>query len=72
MGSNAHPKTRSPSDKDLKRNPGIDASKGTIKAGRLLDRDGALDGDNTFEGDVENDVTPQGGVDPDQTGRTNR
>jgi hypothetical protein len=67
-----HPKTRTPTDKDLRHNPGIGASKGTIKGGDLLDEGEELDGDNTFEGDVENDVTQQGGVNPDQTGRTNR
>jgi len=69
--SNLHPKTKRPSDKDLRQNPGIGTSKGTIKGGDLLDEE-PLDGDNTFEGDVENDVTPQGGVDPGQTGRTNK
>jgi hypothetical protein len=70
--SNQHPKTHKPTDKDLRENPGIGTSKGTIKSGEILDDDESLDGDNTFEGDVENDVTPQGGVDPDQTGRTNK
>jgi hypothetical protein len=69
--SNLHPKTKRPSDKDLRQNPGIGASKGTIKGGDILDEE-PLDGDNTFEGDVENDVTPQGGIDPNQTGRTNK
>lgn len=66
--STKHLKTRKPSDKDFRENPGIGASKGTIKQG---DQAG-LDGDNTFEGDVENDTTPSGGVNPDQTGRTNK
>jgi hypothetical protein len=70
MSGNLHPKTRIPSDKDLKRNPGIGASKGTIKGGEVLE-DEALDGDSTFEGDVENDTTAQGGINPRQTGRTN-
>lgn len=70
--TNRHPKTQRPSDKDLQENPGIGTSKGTIKGGQTLDEDESLDGDNTFEGDIENDVTPQGGIDPDQTGRTNR
>jgi len=56
----------------LRQNPGIGASKGTIKSGEILDDDQSLDGDNTFEGDVENEVTAQGGVDPLQTGRTNK
>ncbi|TPK95383.1 hypothetical protein FJ934_12040 [Mesorhizobium sp. B2-4-12] len=71
MSSNIHPKTRKVTDKDLKQNPGIGASRGTIKGGNLLDEDEELDGENTFEGDVENDTTPQGGVNPRQTGRTN-
>ncbi|MVA37402.1 hypothetical protein [Agrobacterium vitis] len=70
--TNQHPKTEKPSDKDLRQNPGIGASKGTIKSGEILDEDQSLDGDNTFEGDVENDVTAQGGIDPLQTGRTNK
>ena len=68
MTSNKHPKTTTPSDVDLKRNPGIGTSKGTIKLG---DQD-ELDGDNTFEGDVENDTTAGGGINPRQTGRTNK
>ena len=70
--SNQHPKTDKPTDKDLRENPGIGTSKGTIKGGEILDDDESLDGDNTFKGDVENDVTPQGGVNPDQRGRTNK
>lgn len=63
---NKHPKTDSPTDKTLHQDPGIGRSKGA-------DRDDPLiDGDNTFEGDVLNDTTPQGGVDPDQRGRTNK
>lgn len=61
-----HPKTDHPSDRDLRDDPGIGSSKGT-------DRDDPrIGGDNTFEGDVLNDTTPQGGVDPDQRGRTNK
>ena len=67
MTGTKHLKTRTPSDADLKRNPGIGTSKGTIKQGEV-----DLDGDNTFEGDVENDTTVGGGVDPRQTGRTNK
>jgi hypothetical protein len=70
--TNRHRKTHQPTDKDLRENPGIGTSKGTIKGGEILDEDESLDGDNTFEGDVENDVTRQGGVDPNQTGRTNK
>ncbi len=70
--ANQHPKTQTPSDKDLRQNPGIGTSRGTIKSGDILDEDESLDGDNTFKGDVENDVNPQGSVDPNRTGRTNK
>ena len=70
--ANQHPKTQTPSDKDLRQNPGIATSRGTIKGGDILDEDESLDGDNTFKGDVENDVTAQGGIDPNRTGRTNK
>ena len=70
--SSKHPKHPVPSDRDLRSNPGLGTSKGTIKAGELLDEEAELDGDNTFKGDVENDTTAQGGVDPAQTGRTNK
>ncbi len=65
---NAHPKTTTPSDKDLREDPGIGASKGTFKAGD----DDIEDGANTFQGDVENDVSYGGKVDPNKTGRTNK
>ncbi|NNM73533.1 hypothetical protein [Enterovirga aerilata] len=68
MTSNAHPKTRIPSDADLKGNPGIGQSKGTTMAGEDVD---IIAGDSTVEGDVENETTPQGGVDPGHVGRTN-
>jgi hypothetical protein len=70
--TNQHPKTERPTDKDLQRNPGIGSSKGTAESGEMLEENDALDGNNTFEGDVENDVTPQGGIDPNQTGRSNK
>lgn len=60
-----HPKTDQPSDKDLDQDPGIGRSKGAD-----ID-DPQIGGDNTFEGDVLNDTTPQGGIDPNQRGRTN-
>ena len=60
MSSNAHLKTRTPSDADLAGNPGIGSSKGTTIAGEDA---GIIEGDSSFEGDVENETTPQGGVD---------
>lgn len=65
MSTSKQPKPSRPSDADLKGNPGIGSSKGA-------DRDETLEGENTFPGDVLNDTTPSGGVDPRQTGRTNR
>ena len=43
-------------------------SKGTIKEGDITE----IEGDSTFEGDVENDTTIGGGVDPNQKHRTNK
>jgi hypothetical protein len=54
-------------DLDLERNPGIGSSAGMAGADPA-----DIKGDNTFEGDVMNDVTPLGGVDPNQRGRTNK
>ncbi|WP_410219325.1 hypothetical protein [Paracoccus sp. (in: a-proteobacteria)] len=66
MSTSKHPKTTNPSDKDLEQDPGIGRSKGATRDDPLLE------GDNTFEGDVSNDTTPQGGIDPQQRGRTNK
>ena len=55
---------------DLERNPGIGASKGTQS--RSTRGPGEIAGESTSEGDVMNDTTPQGGVDPGRQGRTNR
>lgn len=66
MTSSKHPKTSHPSDADLRNDPGIGRSKGTTGTDR------ALDGENTFKGDVLNDTTPEGGIDPDQRGRENK
>lgn len=51
---------------DIERDPGIGASSGGWKSDPDL-----RDGENTAEGDVMNDTTPTGGVDPAQRGRTN-
>lgn len=61
-----HLKTDTPTDADLKGNPGIGQSKG------LTGTDPAeIEVDSTFEGDVENETNPEGGVDPDHRGRKN-
>jgi hypothetical protein len=54
---------------DLDVNPGIGSSKGAYSTGEDPRN---VEADNTIEGDVENDTTPQGGVDPNQMGRTNK
>jgi hypothetical protein len=66
VSSNKQPKPARPSDADLRGDPGIGRSKGAARD------DAEIGGDNTFEGDVLNDTTDSGGVDPRQTGRTNR
>ncbi|WP_407520491.1 hypothetical protein [Methylobacterium oryzisoli] len=66
--SSKQPKTTTPTDADLKGNPGIGTSKGMTRSGGDPED---IAGANTFEGDVENDVTREGGVDPNQRGRTN-
>lgn len=53
---------------DLDCDPGIGASKGTTISG---EDPHILSGENTSEGDVENDATADGGVNPDQRQRTN-
>lgn len=55
-------------DEDLRENPGIGQSKGAFARGGNLDH---AEGENTVEGDVENDSGAQG--EPSQrTGRENR
>jgi hypothetical protein len=54
---------------DLDRNPGINASKGMTMAGADPED---IQGNATFEGDVENDVNGSGGIDPNHKGRTNQ
>ncbi|WP_288142022.1 hypothetical protein [Mesorhizobium sp.] len=56
-----------PSDADLRNNPGIGTSKGTIKEGDEL----LLEGENTIEGDVENDTNAlAGSIQGERCGRT--
>jgi len=61
--SGKHPKTTKPGDRDLDENPLIGGSKGTTMAGLSPDDLDDLQGANTIEGDLENDTTPQGGID---------
>ena len=60
---------------DLERNPGIGASKGTTMAGADADdlAEEMAEGENTFQGDVENDAGRAGvGIDPKRVGRHNK
>jgi hypothetical protein len=71
MSTSKHLKTKpgeAPRD-DLEDNPGIGTTKG-VYAGKGDPE--LVEGENTFEGDVENDTNPQGGVDPKHVGRTNK
>lgn len=80
MTSAKHPKhpPRGPDDlgadapplpDDLRRDPGVGASKGAF-ARTGADPD-TIAADNTAAGDVLNDATPGGGANPAERGRTN-
>ena len=81
MTSSKHPKTApagpddlgadtpAPPD-DLRRNPGIGASKGAFAA--TGNDPETIEGANTVEGDVASDVDRNGGLDPNRLGRTNK
>jgi hypothetical protein len=71
MTSTKHDKSQDggPFPDDLKRDPGIGQSKGIFA--RESDPD-AQEGNNTVEGDVENDPNIFGGVDENRLGRTNK
>jgi len=63
--SSKQPKLYAPTEKDLRDNPMIGGSKGATMAGiSPEDLENAL-GENTIEGDVENDVNAAGGIDKD-------
>jgi hypothetical protein len=64
-----HRKSIRPPRDDLETNPGIGTSKGSKMAGADAPE---IEGVSTEEGDILNDTTPQGGVNPRQRGRTNR
>jgi hypothetical protein len=67
-GSKHETGAESPFPDDLERNPGIGESKGAFATG---EDPTTAEGENTVEGDVENDAGLGQGVDPDQLGRTN-
>jgi hypothetical protein len=55
-------------DEDLRRNPGIGQSKGSFATGEDPE---LLEGENSAEGDVDNDANAQGGIDENQKVRAN-
>jgi hypothetical protein len=58
-----HVKLSTPTNVDLHRNPMIGGSKGANMAQVTPDELEEFAGANTFEGDIENDTNPQGGID---------
>ncbi len=68
MTSSKHDKGESPFTDDLERNPGIGSSKGAFATG---EQPQSVAGDNTVEGDVENDPQADGSVNENQLGHTN-
>lgn len=68
MTSSKHEKGDSPFTDDLERDPGIGQSKGTTATG---DHPQTIKGENTLEGDVDNDPTPTGAVSERDLGHTN-
>ena len=69
MTSTKHDKGDSPFPDDLERNPGIGKSKGAFETG--VDPE-EIEGENTVEGDVQNDSGLGGGVNANQLGRENK
>jgi hypothetical protein len=67
MTSSKHDKGESPFADDLERNPGIGQSKGTFATG---ENPRAIEGENTSEGDLDNDSTTVGGVPDREQGRS--
>jgi hypothetical protein len=68
MTGSKHEKGKSPFTDDLKRNPGIGQSKGSFATGIPPEE---IEGENTVEGDVDNDSTINDGVPERQRERTN-
>lgn len=67
-GSTKHSQTRTPTDADLRGNPGIGQTPGTARPEDVEE----IEAGSTVEGDVENEPNAAGGVDPRHVGRTNK
>lgn len=72
MSTAKHDKTDGPGPfpDDLERNPGIGASEGAFAATDIDPE--AIEGVTTYEGDVENQATPDGAALEGKVGRTNK
>jgi hypothetical protein len=68
MTNSKHQKGKSPFKSDLDRNPGIGQSKGSFASGSPPEE---IEGENTVDGDVENDSTARDGVPQKDQERTN-
>jgi hypothetical protein len=68
MAGTKHDKGESPFTDDLKRNPGIGQSKGSFMTGISPEE---IEGENTVEGDVDNDTTTTDGLPERKRERTN-
>jgi hypothetical protein len=68
MSNTKHIKGKSPFPDDLERNPGIGQSKGSFATGIPPEE---IEGENTVEGDVDNDSTANDGVPQGEHARTN-
>jgi hypothetical protein len=69
MTDTKHQKGESPFPDDLDRDPGIGQSKGSFMTGEDPE---TIKGENTVEGDAENDSTASDGVPEEERERTNR
>ena len=68
MTGSKHDKGESPFTTDLERDPGIGQSKGAFRTGQDPQM---IQGENTVEGDVDNDTTSTDGVPERERGRAN-
>jgi hypothetical protein len=68
MTESKYDKGQSPFADDLERNPGIGQSKGSFMTGIPPEE---TEGENTVEGDIDNDSTATDGVPERQRERTN-
>ena len=71
MTANKPDRTARKKPDDLDENPGIGQSKGLFSRAGPGDAD-LIEGENTIEGDVENDAGIGGGVSGKDLGRTNK